>query len=203
MQKAILKILLLLISNTLFSQKKDYFFDINNTRITKKEYKLIKDNPMEYLKLTFAVDTAIMHVVEKRELKGMLTGNLQKELILYLNSISDKKADSTKTLIINYYPGTDKCIETANMFYLNELFKDFVDEINTKKNVAQYFIYKTPKGTEFYDEKVKWYLDRDKLIENNFFPAHYPCGSYLIVYPNGKYYIYKGEYNIKTILDKI
>lgn len=199
----IIKILLLLFSNISFSQKKKYFFDEKKNIITEKEYNHFKNENFEFLKLTFVEDTAKINVIERRKIQGNLKNELHKEIISYLNSISDKKTDSTKTIIINYHPGKDNCNSTADKAYVNDLYIDFKAKIEMKKNITQYFIYKSKKGTEFYDKKIKWYYDNERIIENNFFPLHYPCGSYLIIYPNGKYFLYKGEYYIKKILEQI
>jgi hypothetical protein len=194
---------LLLTPSIVFSQKKKYFFDINGNIITEKEYKKIKDNPLEYFKIKAVSDTAKIFTVEKRELKGRLSNDSFNRLVLYLNTISESNVDSSKTIIINYYPGFDKCNQTSGKDYVNNLHKNFLKEINSNKNIEQYFICKSFEGIEFYDQSIKRYIDKERYIELTFFPNHYPCGSYLIVYPDKKYYIYKGEYYILEILNKI
>lgn len=193
----------LLFSISSFSQKKEYFFDEKKNIISENEYENIKNKNFEFLKLTFIGDSAKINIIERREIHGTINNELHKEIISYLNNISDKKSDSTKTIIINYHPGKDNCNSTADTSYVNNLYLDFKEKIEIKKNISQYFIFKSEKGTEFYSKKIKWYSDNDRIFENNFFPIHYPCGSYLIIYPNGKYFLYKGEYYIKTILEQI
>jgi hypothetical protein len=187
----------------IFSQKKNYYFDINSNRITQNEYKKINDNPVEYLKVKVVSDTAKIYTIEKRELMGSLNNDSYDELFLYLNSISEKKVDSSKTIIINYYPGFDKCNQTSGKDYVNNLQIFFLNQINSNGKVEYYFICKSFEGIEFYDQSIKRLMDKDRYIELTFFPNHYPCGSYLIVYPDKKYYIYKGEYYILDILHKI
>ena len=194
---------LLLTPSIVFSQKKKYFFDINGNIITEKEYKKIKDNPLEYFKIKAVSDTAKIFTVEKRELKGRLSNDSFNRLVLYLNTISESNVDSSKTIIINYYPGFDKCRATSGRDYVNSLYEIFLKEINSIEKVENYFICKSFDGIEFYDKSIKWKIDKDRFIESNFFPNHYPCGSFLILYPDKNYYIYKGEYYILEILNKI
>lgn len=196
-------VFLILTPTIVFSQKKKYFFDINNNIISESNYKKIKENPLEYYKIKVVSDTAKIYTIEKRETKGSLSVDSYNNLFLYLSNLNEKKIDSSKTIIINYYPGFDKCSETSGRDYVNNLYKIFLKEINSIEKVDNYFICKSFEGIEFYDQSIEWKIDKDKFIESTFFPNHYPCGSYLIVYPDKKYYIYKGEYYILEILNKI
>lgn len=163
----------------------------------------MKKNLVLKLFMLFCFQNCLSQKIEVREKKDFLEKELHVEIINYLNKISERKTDSTKIIIINYHPGKDKCNSAADKSYLNNLYIDYTEEINLRENVSQYFIYKDVAGTKFYDKKIQWHYDKDKIIENNFFPQHYPCGSYLIIYPNGKYFIQRGEYFIKSIIEKI
>jgi hypothetical protein len=162
-------------------------------------------NKISLLKLLMLIcfQNCLSQTVATRDKKDFIKKELHNEIINYLNRITEKKTDSTKIIIINYHPGKDKCNSTGDQLYVNSLYRDYLDVINSKKNVSQYFIYKDVDGTSSYYKRIKWYHDIDKVIENNFFPRHYPCGSYLIIYPNGKYFVQYGEYYIKSIFEKI
>ena len=75
--------------------------------------------------------------------------------------------------------------------------------METKENISQYFIFKDEKSVNNFGKYFKWYLDKNQLIEKTFFKFHYPCGSYVIIRPNGNYYSQRGEYNISLIPDKL
>ncbi|MBK8955267.1 MAG: hypothetical protein IPM34_06895 [Saprospiraceae bacterium] len=111
--------------------------------------------------------------------------------------------DSSKTIIVNYHPGLDEYNSSGNKDFVNAKYLNFLQALESKKNVSPYFFYKSPEGTERFDKRIKWYPDIKEHIERHYFPRHYPCGSYLIVYPNRTYFLYKGEYDILEILKQI
>ena len=186
-----------------YSQKKKYYLDQYSKQITKREFNNFDNIPYEYIRIAYENDTAKVNKIEIREVKGKLDKNTHNAIIQFLARKDAKVVDDSKTIIINYYPGRDQCNSTGNPYYVIDLYKNFLAEIKFDRNVNQYFFYNSSDGLDFFQGYFNWLEDDDKLFEKQFFPLHYPWGSYVIIYPNGDYYVYKGEYYILDILHKI
>lgn len=114
-----------------------------------------------------------------------------------------KNVDWQKPLVILYYPGIDWCnssgsaTKNSRKIWFGEL------EIGIKK-IAQtqpIYIYKNAKGLEKYDGIMTWHKDPEAIIQKTFFKHHYPCGSFVIINPDGKYASYFGEYSQRDVWD--
>ena len=184
------------------SQKKKYYLDEYSKQITKKEFNNFDNSHLKYLKLSYENDTAKINKIERRELRGKLDEEKYHAIIRFLAKKDSKIVDSTKTIIINYYPGADQCNSTGNNYYLMNLYKDYLKDVDALKNVNQYFFYKSDDGLDFFKE-LNWLSDDKKIMELLFFPLHYPCHSYAIIFPKGGFYVYKGEYYLPEILNKL
>lgn len=202
--KKILMLLLFLSPYTLFSQSKKIVFADENLKIlTKNDF---FNNPLKkdrYI-LTFENDSSTIKVKVDREKYGRLTKNRNRNIRSYLETLSSTKIDSTKTVIINYFPTADKCQGKSNWnkFFIKKC-NNFVNQVKKNEKLTQYFIFKDKSSVKNFKKKFKWYLDTKQLIEKTFFKYHYPCFSYVIIKPNGNYYTVRGEYNISEIYKKI
>ena len=48
---------------------------------------------------------------------------------------------------------------------------------------------------------MTWHKDPEAIIQKTFFKHHYPCGSFVIINPDGKYASYFGEYSQRDVWD--
>jgi hypothetical protein len=107
-----------------------------------------------------------------------------------------------KPLIVIYYPGKDECNSTG-MGNTPETLRKNVKAVarfaEKHKAVSPLYIYKNPHGLEKYQGIQQWAADPEGIFENKFFPFHYPCGSFVVISPNGKYRAILGEYPISQI----
>ena len=83
---------------------------------------------------------------------------------------------------------------------LTEKFNAYLRKVRSLKNAAQVFLYASPQGLDKYKDVIDWFPDPGHLIQNTFFKHHYPCGSYVIINPNGDYYAYYGEYALDDVI---
>lgn len=202
-----MKVYCLLILNTLVlnltsGQINKYYFNEKYESINEIQYINHPEDPT-FLKLIYTVDTAIFHLIERREIYGRLDSITHDSIINFISSINPAKSPSTKKVVINYYPGKDDCNATGNTKYMRKAYQEYVKKINRDPHVIQCFIYKDSVGTEKYLIDYLWKKDKIHLIENTFFPLHYPCGSFVIINPDRTYYLYKGEYAFSQIFEKI
>jgi hypothetical protein len=121
-----------------------------------------------------------------------------------LSNLSSSKINENNTVIINYFPENDKCLggRKWNSFIIRKI-KTYLKNLSNKENISQYFIFKDATVVKNFDKNFTWFLDKNQIIENAFFPFHYPCFSYIIIKPNGNFYTERGEYDINTIIEKI
>ncbi len=201
--KNVVCFLTLFLITSLYAQKERYYFDDNFNPIGMKDFFNKENLNYEFLKLEIEIDTAIIYKIEKRELKGKLNKENHLLILNYIKKIINKEVDSSKTILINYYPGKDKCNSTGGKSYVLNLHQEYVKKLKSYKNVNQYFIYKSKDGLQELEKYFNWYPDTENVIEKSFFPLPYPCGSYLIIYPDGKYFSYKGEYYLPSIFKYI
>lgn len=141
-------------------------------------------------------------------------GTLPSAELIYskLEAAIGKPIDRNKYLLIMYYPGQDPCNTVGSIspsYYKAhiERLKELTRELNRnlQKNAPTQivYIYKNQTGLRKLFEKYMDYgQDPDALIERTFFKYHYPCGSYVIIRPDGAYGSYFGEYAYEDILER-
>ncbi len=107
-----------------------------------------------------------------------------------------------KPLIVIYYPGKDECNSTGlgnTPESLRKNVKTVARYAEKHDAVSPLYIYKNPHGLEKYLGIQEWTNDPDGLFEKQFFPFHYPCGSFVVISPRGNYRGILGEYPISQI----
>jgi hypothetical protein len=114
----------------------------------------------------------------------------------------DEEYKDGKPLIVLYYPGKDECNSTGlgnTPESLRKNVKTVARYAEKHKAISPLYIYKNPHGLEKYQGIQLWDADPDGLFEKQFFPFHYPCESFVVISPKGKYRAILGEYPISQI----
>jgi len=183
--------------------QKEIYVNDNLVPIPEQEFKReLKSN--EYA-ISYNLDTINLNVRLKRETVGKISIELRNEIAIALQRQSGISISDKDRIIINYFPGIDKCnnaSEPKNPALVDRYFT-YSQAIRKIENVKQFFVYKTVEGTKSYGSKIKWIIDAENLIERTFFKLPYPCGSFVIINASGDYTSYKGEYNIDWIIPKL
>ena len=183
-----------------FGQKKDIYVNEDLEVISKEEFnKNHYTKGYLYLKYETEIDSVFANINVQREKKGKISTKLLDSIKLNLSSDINYFSEN-EFIVINYYPGKDQCNSTGNKDFVKEKYRNFIREIEKNKQVKQFFVCKDIEGTESYG-KINWINDENAIIENTFFPLHYPCGSFVLIDSLGNFYSYKGEYNIDNIHD--
>jgi hypothetical protein len=107
-----------------------------------------------------------------------------------------------KPLIVIYYPGKDECNSTGpgnSTDYLAKNVKTVARYAEKHDALPPLYVYKNPHGLEKYRGIQEWSADPDGLFEKQFFPFPYPCGSFVVISPNGNYRGILGDYPISQI----
>ncbi|MBA9079616.1 hypothetical protein [Rufibacter quisquiliarum] len=144
----------------------------------------------------------IYKAVGERSEKGQVENY---EKIISTLTQANIAVDRTKPLVIIYYPGKDACNSSGSGSAAN--VSPQKDELTrrTQKiaNVNPVRIYRTYAGLENKRSGATWHKDPEQVIEKTFFKYHYPCGSYVILAPNGKYISYFGEFMQEQLLKEL
>ncbi|WP_426429424.1 hypothetical protein ACPX19_07660 [Winogradskyella sp. HB-48] len=196
MKKIFLSLIIFVLTYTCstykIENKSNRYFDDKNVEINKVEFKK-KLSSLEYLGIEG--DSINHRRLIKRENYGEISN--KKVLLKLLKETVNSELDSTKPIVIIYYPGKDKCNSTGGFtskLWVENWRHDLENGINQIAQVKPLYIYKTPEGLEKHKNIIKWYEDPENTIEKLFFKHHYPCGSFVVISKNGDYISYLGEY---------
>lgn len=173
------------------SPSKNYrYFDENNVEISSHKF---TRGLLTGKLLSIQLDATKLKLTT-REKHGTLT-NMPKFVEL-LEVGLNTKIDSTKPIVIVYYPGEDKFNRALNedIDKMMKWYHQLEDGLQQVAQTKPLYIYKDSKGLENYDGLLEWQQDPNQLIENLFFKYHYPCNSFVVISSKGDYISYFGEF---------
>ncbi|MFN0033718.1 MAG: hypothetical protein ACKVUS_01540 [Saprospiraceae bacterium] len=203
--KHLLFLALLLLSFNLFSQgKKAYYYDQNFTPLSEKDFWKDKDISKR-LHLSYDVDTAKIFVKVTREQRGRIHVDSLKLLKRDLEISTNYPIDSTHLIVIDYYPGKDPCNSggTQDRTAIKNDHKSYLSKLHSLAPISQFYIYCLKEGLERYKGIYNWKPDLNNRIENTFFQLHYPCGSLVVIRPDGLFVTWYGEYSNQQVWDYV
>ncbi|NUY81529.1 hypothetical protein HUK80_11520 [Flavobacterium sp. MAH-1] len=153
----------------------------------------------DLLKCEKKTDTATLYRIEYRSVEAVLSEAKSKKLTNTLKIISKDTSDlENKILVIHYYHGKDPC-NPRGLGTNGSYWTPLVKILEKRPDVKQYFIYKPEQKTHGFQKKSAL-EDQNELIASVFFPSHYNCGSFAILWPDRSYIVCKGEYPADAIL---
>lgn len=195
MKKILLTILIGILIYSCSSSKKvterTRYFDEYNIEISKTKFNRIRSSN----KILGIQGDSINHKrLTTREKRGKLTN--RQLLSSLLEKEINQKIDSTKPIVIIYYPGKDPCNSsgTASKEYIKIWFDKLEEGIYQIAQTKPIYIYKDSDGLETYHGILTWHKDPENTIERLFFEYHYPCSSFVVISKNGDYISYFGEF---------
>ncbi len=173
------------------------YFDENYNPISKTEF----DNRKWKNRLLSIQGDSINHkILSLRENQGVLQN--RKYLDSLLTSSTNKIIDSSKPLVIVYYPGKDPCNSSgsATRRTIRSWYKKMEKGINKIKESNIIYVYKTKDGLYGKNDGFKeWIKDPEQTIERLFFKRHYPCSSFVVISENNEFISYFGEFSKEYI----
>jgi hypothetical protein len=193
------KILISLIFGILFcscsvtktGNNKMKYFDENNVEISKSTFSQIRSTN----KLLEIPGDSVNHKkLTLRDERGKITNRALLEMLL--ETQIKQELDSTKPIVIIYYPGKDPCNSSGSATKESRKlwFRQLEDGINQVAQTKPIYIYKNNEGLEKYDGVLTWHKDPEQTIEILFFEHHYPCSSFVVISKDGNYISYFGEF---------
>lgn len=191
-------LILLTVSNMAYSQHQKLnedelqYYDENYIRIPKVTHEKRK---LEQKLLSVQGDSIHHRILVERESQGKIEN--RKALDSLLNLASKLDIDSTKPLVIFFYPGKDQCNSSGTATRKDK--KNWYDELESGlqkmglNNIL--YVYKDSKGLFGRNDGFRnWVKDPDSIVESLFFKRHYPCSSFVVISENGTFISYFGEY---------
>lgn len=175
----------------------DIYLDEYGLRITKEEFNALAENNVAYFYLEGNTESGKVYFVEKRIEFGKVNEDVVNQLRNQLEALSGSEINKKNYILANFHPGIDPCNANNGLrvYSLNSFYK----RIKRQKDVSQFFIYKYKDRFVTINESLSWYPDRTNLWQTYFFKHHYPCGSFVIIRPDGQFYLVKGEYDIRQV----
>lgn len=123
-----------------------------------------------------------------------------------LSETTRSQIDSSKSLILIYYPGKDKCNSSgmstrkSTRSWYNEMERG-IRRI-TKSNLL--YIYRDTTGLYGrHDGYKKWYKDPERTIEKLFFKVKPKCGGYVLISKKGEYISLGSEFDKKFLWKRL
>jgi hypothetical protein len=172
------------------------YFDENYEEITEKEYgeKLRTFNFFEV-----PGDSAHHRLLTTGRESGRITN--RKVLESLLEKTTGQDLDSSKPLVILYYPSPDPCNSsgTKKKRLIREWYSELEEGLDQVVNVKPVYIYKESQGLDKYDGVVKWHKDPQRIVEKLFFKYHYPCSSFVVISSEGDYICVFGEHGKEVV----
>lgn len=153
-------------------------------------------------------DGSVYRLIAERSLKGKITD--YKELIDKINTELHINLSSNQPLFICYSPGPDKS-NTSELYDLNgvKAFRSetsiFEKKLQKMINGQTLFVFKRPSMYVYEKhEFIPWKQDPRGEIEKRFFSDyHYLHSSFVLLFPNGEYNVYLGEFSYDYVFDYV
>lgn len=168
------------------------YFGSDNNEISKEKF----DETLETGKFLRMPGDSINHTkLILREEKGKLADYAAFKKAI--ESQTRKKLSEISPTVFIYYPGKDPCntsgaaTPTSKRAWHEELQKGVWKLCETKP----LYITKNINDMDSTGSSVlPWINDPEHIVEKTFFKQHYPCGSFVVIAPNGDYLSHFGEY---------
>jgi hypothetical protein len=168
------------------------------------EDRIVSEQEFQKLKKVFVAKNDSLNIYKAVIYVGE-SGKLESTDEIYSELGKITKLDSSKPIVIVFHPGNDPCHSsgTKNKVWIKDWFKDFESQVYKTVNVKPIYLYKKDEGLERYAGIINWHKDPKGLIENTFFNYHYPCGSYVIISPSGRYTSGFGEFPVDRVVREL
>lgn len=151
---------------------------------------------------------SVYRLIKEREKSGKI--NDYKELVNSLNNSLLTNLDFEKPLFIYFYSGPDATNISKNPNADgSKIFKDetviFENKLIKEINGQTLFLFKKESKNVYNNhEYITWRKDPNNEIEKRFFSEyHYQYASFVIIFPNGDYNVYLGEFSYSKVFDYV
>lgn len=177
-----------------YKLKEEIYYDENLNEISLKEFNNTKSNFI----LVKKTDNSIKKISIKTEKHGSLNKKELKLFKNYLSKITKTITNNEDIIVLNFNYSFD-----CHCQYFLEYVKKYKRKIMREKNVKQFFISNNNELPIYKKKHIKSYLDQKNIIKQLFDKNFSDLIKYIIIKPNGDFYLYRGRYNYKSILENL
>ena len=178
------------------------YFSIDSIEVSYEKFSKLLDsdkNMLAYFKNQN--DTMFVKLVDRITV-GHISPLQVSQILAYFGN-QKQSVDIKLPTVFQYFQGDDPCSRSAFgglitswdnrdielKTYLKKKYK--INFLNIKSNLSS-----IENRTNLPEN---WINDKYSMLKK-FFPFHYPCGSFIILKPDGEYYVNYGEYGFTTAL---
>lgn len=167
------------------------YFDENYNEISQAKFKRIRATNQF---LDIPGDSANHKLLTEREFHGKISSRVK--LDNQFEAITGKKIIHSQPLVVIYYPGNDPC--NSSSFRSREWklnwYQQLEEGLEKITDFNLLYVYKDFDGLEQLSQEMMWIKDPEGIIEKLFFEHHFPCKSFVVIAPTGRYIAYYGEF---------
>jgi hypothetical protein len=185
-----------------FLIKTEKYFNENLKEISHKEFtdKVMSDN---YLKIMKIEDSTVNKIIVKRKIIDSLSISSYNLLKKQIKKVTKSEINNNNTIVLNFPIINCDCPLGEMNKILVKSRKKYIRKIKRKKNINQFFIYNNKEEARKNINIFDIHFDSQNLIKNMFFNSHFDLDGFVIIKPNGNYYVFKGEFSYNQILEKL
>lgn len=193
----------LMITGISAQKTKKVYLDTDNTSISRRDFKRkYKEGDANILDMLIAdTDTLKVWKLFWREHQGTLNAVALDQLRQYLRGLSGKELPEANYIVVNYYPGIDRCNEGGYNDFRLGMIEGYEQALDIIGNTSQFYVHHHEATSPFESKKNRSLPDKTNLFKNVFFAYPFPCDSYVVIHPDGRYIKYYGEHHLQSILD--
>ncbi|WP_288372682.1 hypothetical protein [uncultured Algoriphagus sp.] len=132
----------------------------------------------------------------------MPVGLLDDPAIFFQKTGNERAFQEGKMLLVIYYPGKDECNSSGQGNNANSFQKEhktLLKWASKFKATEPVYLYANPSGLEKYKGLLPWQEDPEGLFAKHFFKYPYPCGSFVVIHPNGTFRGILGGYPLSQV----
>jgi len=115
-----------------------------------------------------------------------------------IEDVTQTKINRENFVLVIYYPGKDACNSSGNATRKStgNWYNKMEKIANKIEPTTTYYFYKDEDGLYGKNDGFKtWHKDPETFLQRLFFKSHYPCSSFVLISPSGKYFSYYGEFS--------
>ncbi|MGB4398971.1 MAG: hypothetical protein WBJ10_06345 [Daejeonella sp.] len=198
----LLCLILLLLSSIVSSAQEIHFYDVHGKKISKEQFEKQRDSRVN-LALSFQKGKTTETRLFLRSKTGFISQEVLNKIISNLQTVTGKSIDRSEMMIINYHQGKDRCNSSGSGATLEQwkvARAKYRRQLERLGQGSPYYMYASKEGIRNSYGFLQWYPDLDFLIEKTFFKYKYPCGSFVIIKPDGEYIAQYGEYSLEQVI---
>jgi hypothetical protein len=179
-----------------------HFYDVHGNRINKEQFEKQRDSRIN-VPLSFQKGKIIETRLFPRSKTGTISQEIRNEILSNLQKVTGEVLNQSEMTIINYHHGKDACNSSGsmlNVWDLKSAIAKYRRQIQRIGQTTQYYLYASQDGIKDSYGLIERHPDLDLLVEKTFFQYKYPCGSFVIIKPDGRYIAYFGEYSWNQVI---